>query len=378
MRIGVLEWASCGGLAGSAEPADSIRTEGWAMCQAALASLALGGHQAVAVIDPQCAIDLLLTRYRNDELELVDLSAGEDLWNQWQRVYASCDYTLVVAPECNRILTRLLAWCRRNQIPTCNSSDAFVASASDKLITAKLLQSHGLPHPPTQLLVDADRQWPIAAALPVPDLDWSGEPTWVIKPVDGVGCEGTLRVAANELRRHGGFARHAAVTQHGQRGELSELEQQRWIVQPWLSGQALSRSAIVDRSGRLHWLPVTRQHLRVSDRVTYLGGSVEPELAARIPGLDDLLARAVRALDGAPRGWVGVDFLYDEANAEQPVTIIEINPRLTTSFVGLASAGAPDLAATIIAAIDGDSIKLPSQWQPVSFTAAGKCHITLR
>ena len=45
MRVGVLEWASCGGTNGAAELADSIRTEGWAMCRAALLSLLRGGHR---------------------------------------------------------------------------------------------------------------------------------------------------------------------------------------------------------------------------------------------------------------------------------------------------------------------------------------------
>lgn len=372
MRIGVLEWASCGGMAGSTEPASSsIRTEGWAMCRAALASLIAGGHRAVAALDSHCAIDPHLSSYRNralnTELELVELSAGEEVQSQWLRVYSSCDYTLVIAPECDRILVQLLAWCRRKGIRTCNCSETFIEHAGDKLLTAKLLQTHGVAHPPTLSLADAQRQW--ATPEPPQQLDcrFDEEPAWIIKPVDGAGCDGMVRVSASELRRHGGFLRHPSIATCG---ELSEPDHGRWIVQPWLPGHACSRSAIVDCDGGLHWLPVTRQHLSIGDRVAYLGGRVEPELAARIPGLDSLLAQAIQALGGQPLGWVGVDFLYDENNPQQPVTVIEINPRLTTSFVGLASAGAPDLAAKIVAAVHGAPVELPTQWRKIDFSPA--------
>ncbi|MGN6544574.1 MAG: ATP-grasp domain-containing protein [Aureliella sp.] len=359
-------------MASSTEPASaSIRTEGWAMCRAALASLAAGGHQALAVIDSHCAIDPHLSRYRNrarnTELELVELSAGEDVQSQWRRVYSSCDYTLVIAPECDRILVHLLAWCRRNGIRTCNCSDTFVEHAGNKLLTAKFFQARGVAHPPTLSLADAQRQWASGGSGQRLDCRFNEELAWTIKPVDGAGCDGMVRISTGELRRHGGFLRHPAIAA---RGALSETERSRWIVQPWLPGLACSRSAIIDRDGGLHWLPVTRQHLSIGDRVAYLGGRVEPELAARIPGLDALLTRAINALGGQPLGWVGVDFLYDENNPEQPITVIEINPRLTTSFVGLATAGAPDLAAKIVAAVHGEPVELPSQWQKIDFSTA--------
>ncbi len=44
-------------------------------------------------------------------------------------------------------------------------------------------------------------------------------------------------------------------------------------------------------------------------------------------------------LGGSARGWVGVDFVIDQAGQ---LVVIEVNPRLTSSFVSLA-AYLPDL-----------------------------------
>lgn len=353
MRIGVLEWASCGGTADSAQPAESIRVEGWTMCRAALLSLAQAGHQAVALVDRQSAIDSLVRGYRTDQLELIELSAGEDIWSQWQRVYSSCDATLVIAPEHNHILAKLLNWCQRSQVRTCNCCETFVVRASDKYQTAQLLQAHGVPHPRTQLLADMQSQWLTGASSQSAEVSDDVDPAWVLKPRDGVGCDGLRRIASHDIRNH------------------EKYDPSRWIVQPWIRGDAYSRAAIVDRSGHLHWLPVTRQHLVVSDQATYLGGRVEPDFAKSLSGLDLPLAGAIGALGGKPCGWVGVDFLYDAANLRQPITVIEINPRLTTSFVGLASAGAPHLAAAIVAAALGRNFSLPSHWQEVHFSVSG-------
>jgi predicted ATP-grasp superfamily ATP-dependent carboligase len=185
------------------------------------------------------------------------------------------------------------------------------------------------------------------------------ETLWAMKSRTGVGCDGSRRLSGREIRAHKQL-KHQCDDMYD------------WIVQPWMPGQAFSRSAIVDRQRVAHWLPVTRQHLSITDSIAYQGGCVEPELAEQIPELQSLLETTLSSLGGRPRGWIGIDFLWDDQNDEQPLTIIEINPRLTTSFVGLCAAGAPDLAAAIVAAALGQSFKLPEKWDRVNFTASGE------
>lgn len=335
------------------------------MCRAALLSLAAGGHCAVAVVRPELADDPQLRSLAGDALQLrtvteeADGAKGADGRPLWREVYGSCDATLVVAPESDGILQRTLAWCRKHGIRTCNAEGSFLERAADKLATAYHLALSGLPHPPTRLLARVDQRWlrQTAAALPSEvSKPHAEQQHWVLKQRGGVGCERMQRVTAQQLsqlsrRRRGGRS----------------LAGRDWIVQPWIAGASYSRSAIFDDRGRPHWLPVARQHLVVDDRVRYCGGSILPDMAAQLPGLEDLLKRAARALGPEPRGWVGFDFLVGP-EPESPVTIIEVNPRLTTSFVGLCAAGDPALAAAIVAACCGEAVRLPTQWRPVAFT----------
>lgn len=364
MRVGILEWASCGGSVGQAVLPLSIHQEGWAMCEALLSSLQAAGHHAVAAVSERCARTNVLSAVSGRVPELITLDSTLGVREQWRRVYSSCDFTLVIAPECNGILLELNDWCKKQSINTGHSGKSFVRRATDKLSTARALEAEHIPHPPTRSLSRARPSW----LREVGDCMRSvvgTEPIWVIKPRDGVGCHGMQRSTALQLS-----ARRRKTLRSGDK--LSIKEASAWIVQPWIAGQAYSRAAIVDRHGTAHWLPVVRQHISCADTVFYGGGSVEPHLATAMPDLDQLLGRTIRALAGRPHGWIGVDFLWNAAATSQPLTVIEINPRLTTSFVGLCAAAAPDLAGAIVAAAFGEPFRLPAKWEPIEFTATGQ------
>ena len=326
----------------------------------ALLSLAQAGHQAVAVVDESLSKQPLSTATASDaipesvnNIELV-AATGSSFKSLRRKVYSGCDRTLVIAPEMDGILQSTLKWCRKHGIQTCNAGNEFVLRASDKMATAKALRRHDIPHPPTRLLSRAHQRWldKINGKL----FSQSGqEPIWVVKPRWGVGCDGIVRTTSGKIpalcKRSRAFARSDD-----------------WVVQPWLPGRAVSRAAIFDNVGRPHWLPVTEQHLSITDTVRYCGGVVEPKLQNQMPELADMLARAARALGPECRGWIGFDFLFDECHALQPLTLIEINPRLTTSFVGLCAAGAAELAGSIVSACCGQPLHLPSSWQRAHFT----------
>lgn len=363
MRIGVLEWASSGNAIGSESLPPSIRMEGWAMCRAVILSLIDGGHQAVAVVDSECAQDPSVAKQSSACLELhiaekPGLQKRFSPLSQWRSVYGRCDCTLVIAPEFHGVLDELVQWFKDQGMKTCNCGQHFIRRTSDKWRTARRLFDAGLPHPPTRLLSAASRSWVNGTTARMRSVS-GAEPIWVIKPRDGVGCDGIIRVTAREI---------AQLKNKQGKHAWNEKELSRFVVQPWLTGIAMSRACLTDLQGSLHWLPVSSQVLSIAERVEYQGGTVEPDLAQEIPGLDDLLDRAIQCIGGRPRGWLGVDFLWDRESPTQPVTIIEINPRLTTSFVGLRAAGAPELASNIVAACRGQAFQLPTDWHHNRFS----------
>ena len=296
------------------------------MCRAVIESLHAAGHTPVACLEPDLQSGTGFhsgTGFLARPQALFSLDPTRGARPQWQQTYATCDATIVVAPESDGVLLELEAWCLAAGIPTCGSDALFMEHAGDKWLTAQCLNKHLVPHPVTQLLSD----WTLK------DKEDSRVATWVLKARDGVGCEGMQRVSATEL---------TAI-------QSTSTDRERWIVQPWLEGEAYSRTAIVDRAGKSHWLPVVRQHLKIDKSVSYLGGRVLPKLLLT-RDQSEALQQAIDALGGRARGWVGVDFLLAE---DGQLTVIEINPRLTTSFVGLSRACNQSLADVLVRAALG-------------------------
>jgi predicted ATP-grasp superfamily ATP-dependent carboligase len=91
----------------------------------------------------------------------------------------------------------------------------------------------------------------------------------------------------------------------------------------------MSASFLVsDRSAEL--IGIGRQRMEVIDgRFAYLGGTIPAPRA----GEERTLCRAVASVPGL-RGFVGVDFIKERPSGK--VIVLEINPRPTTSYVGLA------------------------------------------
>jgi predicted ATP-grasp superfamily ATP-dependent carboligase len=102
----------------------------------------------------------------------------------------------------------------------------------------------------------------------------------------------------------------------------------------------------------------------------YLGGSspIEPALADRA----QRLALAALACFPATRGYVGVDLILGQADDGSGDVVVEVNPRLTTSYVGLRRLLQTNLATAMLAAAAGRAVELRWARQRVEFTAEGQ------
>ena len=92
----------------------------------------------------------------------------------------------------------------------------------------------------------------------------------------------------------------------------------------------------------------------------------EPPLAARATAL---ASQALAAMPAA-HGFVGVDLVLGADPDGADDAVIEINPRLTTSYVGLRAAVRPNLAETILQVCNGGDAELAATGR-VEFTATG-------
>jgi tyramine---L-glutamate ligase len=129
--------------------------------------------------------------------------------------------------------------------------------------------------------------------------------------------------------------------------------------------------AFLAGEGQRHGLPAVEQRLSTDGRFRYLGGRLplpEPlDHRAR-----QLAERAVHPVQGL-HGWFGVDLVLGEASDGRNDMVIEINPRLTTSYVGLRRLARFNLAEALLA-IATDSPLPCWRWrmEPVFFRADGQ------
>jgi predicted ATP-grasp superfamily ATP-dependent carboligase len=112
-----------------------------------------------------------------------------------------------------------------------------------------------------------------------------------------------------------------------------------------------------------------KQRLSSDGRLRYLGG--ELPLAAGLA--DRAVTLAKRALTALPStvGYVGVDMVLGSDPHGGDDAVIEVNPRLTTSYVGLRAAAQSNLAAAMLRIGQGESPSVAFTQRPIEFDPAG-------
>lgn len=310
MRIFVVEYITGGGQHGSALNA-GLLPEAELMLEALLGDL-------LEIED----VELLVSRdARLPPLQAdcgVFVPRGDaDIWAQWRACIDSCDAVWPVMPESGGLLQRISELTLARGRHLIGSRPAAVAVAASKYRTAERLRQAGIAALPA-FRVDAT-----IPRLPGP---------WVVKPDDGVGCEG-IEV----------FPDHAGLC-------LALRDRERYrdcIAQPFLDGEAASLSLLCDR-GAARLLTVNLQQIVRAGNALALTGL---QVNGRVPvddGYRDLGAAVAAALPGL-WGYAGVDLVI---TPDGPV-IVEVNPRLTTSYAGIYSALGVNPAALILQMLCG-------------------------
>jgi predicted ATP-grasp superfamily ATP-dependent carboligase len=262
----------------------------------------------------------------------------------FRRLAARAEYTLVIAPEFEDLLLTRCRWVLEAGGRLLGPGPDAVWLTGDKLALAGHLRRRGIPTPSTA---------EAASAGAVPSVTFPA----VCKPRFGAGAQATFLVrTAEELPECLARARQEAAG---------------WemVLQPYLPGRAASVAVLAGPGGVQTLLPA-EQHLSGDGRFRYLGGALPlpPELC---PRARQLAAAAVTAVPGL-RGYVGVDLILDDAADGSRDGVIEINPRLTTSYVGLRRLARFNLTAALLAAVRGQALA-DLTWQPggVRFRADG-------
>ncbi len=244
------------------------------------------------------------------------------------------EYVLVIAPEFQSLLVNRLRGLEelqrrssgRPEILGCECAAA--ALCADKLKLFEHLQSCDIATLPTAYFHRSTRglEWP----FPI-----------VIKPRDGAGSQLTFRIDSDEqLANVLGEIEHAG----------SGFE---FIQQPFIAGRTLAMSAIVgteiaaSQSANVQTFPVTEQVLSADDRFQYLGSDLNAARESQWQsGCDELVRSCCRAIPGL-RGYVGFDVIVPDDGSSRPL-LVEINPRLTTSYLAYREVARFNLVAAML------------------------------
>ena len=229
----------------------------------------------------------------------------------------SCGAALVVAPESSGALERVSALLANAGVCLLGSSPTAIAVAADKWECHRRFVRAGLPTP-RSVRVEPGEAEAAAAGL--------GYPV-VVKPLDGAGCDG-VGLAANAV------GLRVALEQPPLRAAP------RVLLQSYVEGQAASVSLLV-ADGRSIALSLNGQRMRAGARFAYDGGVASLHHPRSVEARE--LARKAVALVPGLCGYVGVDLVL----GEETCWLIEINPRLTTSYVGLRRVIGLNMAAAV-------------------------------
>ncbi len=313
----VYEYVTGGGCPSGELPGELV-AEGAAMLSAVLADFAAWGQvHTLTTLDDRLAHRVLPA---HDVLAVAPGAQEAAL----RTAFARCDAALVIAPETGGILADLSELALAAGVRLLGSSPGAIRAAGDKWTCYRQWQAAGVPTPVTrQAAPDEAPQVARQVGYPL-----------VVKPADGVGCAGVCLA-----RNHGELERAVALA-------ALEAPLQPILLQPYLTGKHASVSLLVAGEKTLP-LSLNGQDIRPGSPFSYRGGSVPLAHPAGSRAL--AVAQAAAAAIPGLQGYVGVDLILDGDMA----WAIELNPRLTTAYVGLRQVASINLAQAIWAASVG-------------------------
>ena len=190
---------------------------------------------------------------------------------------------------------------------------------------------------PTGRVLESDE--PLPADFPYPA---------VLKPIDGAGSQDTyfVRTPTDKPPAYAWQRR---------------LEQ-------FVPGMAASAARLCGPAESIGLVPC-KQRISDDGRLRYLGGEL-PLAAGFAERAEQLASRALAAMPPAI-GFVGVDLVLGREPDGSEDFVIEVNPRLTTSYVGLRTAARSNLAEAMLNIANGVSQSIEYTDRPIEFDTSG-------
>ena len=315
-KIFVCEFITAGGF-NHADLTENLVREGELMRDALLQDLSHLPYYITTTVDAR----LIEPKYCHDYIEI---NADDDVWKIWAQQISQAEAVWLIAPETDGLLKKLtqLAVLQGKLVLGCGLASIEIFSL--KMASYLALTNAKIPTVSTYNL----QNWP--------NLDGK----WVVKPNDGAGCLQTLYFEQAHAITDW-FLKHNKANTH--------------VIQPYIEGVAASISCVM-HDGFAHMLSCNKQLITLEKGAFKYAGS-------QINGMQhywdafELLAQKIAEANIDLNGYIGIDVIV---TPDDEIVVVEINPRLTTSYVGLAQATGRNPAALIINTLSLADFKWPA------------------
>ncbi len=309
MRLLIHEHVSGGSFADEPIPS-GVLSEGFAMLRTLISDFKAAGHYVTTTLDSRLA---RLTPPIDADC-IVPVFSSREVQVAIRKVSASADAAYVIAPETEGVLQSLVESVEQTGAASLNCPASTIGKVTDKTFLQASLRKLGLPTPETIMFSVADGVAEIKRAV-------HGRLHFplIFKPSNDVACCG-LSVVRNESQVADAV------------GKIKrESSSKRFLAQELIKGAAASVSLISTGSEALS-ISLNRQDVMIGapDVISSYNGGLVPfdhPLRPRAFAVAEKIVKSFRDL----RGYVGVDLVLTEEEA----VAIEVNPRLTTSYIGL-------------------------------------------
>jgi predicted ATP-grasp superfamily ATP-dependent carboligase len=309
LRLIVYEHISGGGCIG--QPIrPSVLSEGFGMLRTIVSDFKKAGHEVTVLVDarlaklepPIIADCIIPVCYPQEHKKLLRETAKTN------------DAIYVIAPETGDTLHSLVKLAERTGKVSLNCESRAIQKVSDKTVLYETLKKNGLPTPKTIVLKIADdlsefkRAIKRALSYPV-----------VVKPADGVSCGG-LSIVNEDAQVRKSIAKIKA-----------ESKEKRFIIQEFVEGEAAS-VILLSARGKALGISLNKQTIKIAspEAVSSYEGGIVPFDHKLKQEAFAVTEKTVESFSGLT-GYVGVDLVLTK---NKPF-VIDVNPRLTTSYIGL-------------------------------------------
>lgn len=309
MKLLVYEHISGGGF-GDAQIPKNVLCEGFGMLRTLIADFKASGHSVTTTLDPR--ISRLNPPLKADFI--ISVSSPREVKEKFLEILSQVDAAYIIAPETENMLSSLVEFVEHTGVTPLNCPAKVIEKVSDKITFRESLKRNRIRAPKTLTFNIQDNAEEIGQIIQ----DRINFPV-VFKPPKGVSCCG-LSVVRNKEQIS------AAV-----RKIQNETSGKEFLVEELIKGTAASVS-LFSIDGKSIPVSLNRQEVAIETpevASSYIGGSVPLDNALQNEAFDK--AKRIVGLFPDLRGYIGIDFVLAEGEAVP----IEVNPRLTTSYIGL-------------------------------------------